>query len=187
MMMTIARVAADVATSNQYEASDAFRSRTSAPRWKSIVAADSKLNRDVMAAALLVPVLLFGSLLTQWAWAQATNVELTVRFNVMAAVFSLLFAVTIPSALLYLQRVLRPDGPALAMCIGLMTTFVAVLPFASDIIRGVPNIGLALALGVEVIAASVALYYVRVAMTDDEKLAPSDLDFMDEKRNLGRF
>jgi len=138
------------------------------------------------SAALLIPVLLVGSLLTEWAWAQSTNMPLTVRFNAMAAGFSLLFALTIPSALLYLQLVLRPEGPALAIGIGLMTALVAAAPFASDVMRSVPNIGLALALGIEVVAASVALHYVRIAMTDDESL-PSEFDFLDDRRTLDRF
>ena len=184
-MMTIARIA-EVATVNQHDAFDALPPEASAPIWRSLVDSRSRLNDDIASAALLIPVLLVGSLLTEWAWAQATNMTLTVRFNVMAAGFALLFALTIPSALLYLQLVLRPDGPALAIAIGLMTAIVAALPFASDVMRSTANIGLALALGIEVIAASVALHYVRIAMTEDDSL-PSDFDFMDERTKLDRF
>src|SRR5262245_5660059 len=184
-MMTIARVA-EIATVNRHDAFDALPPEASAPIWRSFVDSRSRLNDDLSSAALLIPVLLVGSLITEWAWAQSTNMPLTVRFNVMAASFALLFALTIPSALLYLQLVLRPEGPGLAIGIGLMTALVAAAPFASDVMRSVPNIGLALALGIEVVAASVALYYVRIAMTDDDSL-PSDFDFMDDRGTLDRF
>jgi uncharacterized membrane protein len=184
-MMTIARVA-ERATVSRYHAFDALPPEASAPIWRSLADSRSQLNDDMGSAALLIPVLLVGSLLTEWAWAQAINIPLTVRFNVMAASFALLFALTIPAALLYLQLVLRPDGPALAIGIGLVTALVAAFPFASDIRGSVPNLGLALALGVEVVAASVALHYVRIAMTEDES-PPSDFDFLDDRRILDRF
>jgi len=185
-MMTIARVA-EIATVNRHDAFDALPPEASAPIWKSFVDSRSRLNDDVASAALLIPVLLVGSLLTEWAWAQATNLPLTVRFNIMAAGFAVLFALTIPAALLYLQLVLRPDGPGLAIGIGLMTALVAVIPFMSDVKQSVANSGLALALGVEVVAASVALHYVRIAMADDDVSLPSDLDFIDARTRLDRF
>lgn len=190
-MMTIARVAERATVSrydayDRYDAFDALPPEASAPIWKSLADSRSQLNDDMASAALLIPVLLVGSLLTEWAWAQAINIPLTVRFNVMAASFALLFALTIPSALLYLQLVLRPLGAGLAIGIGLMTALVAAVPFASDAMQSVANLGLALALGVEVVAASVALHYVRLAMTEDES-PPSDFDFLDDRRILDRF
>ena len=127
---------------------------------------ESKLSRELGSAALLVPVLLVGSMLAEWAWARATSQVLTTRFNIVATGFALLFAATIPFALLYLHFVLRPRGPKYAVVIGVMTAAVSVVPFANDVLQRVANIELAAAFGLEIVAASVALHYLRNGVTD---------------------
>ncbi|HEY7187557.1 MAG TPA: hypothetical protein VH559_05170 [Gemmatimonadaceae bacterium] len=127
---------------------------------------ESKLSRDITSAGLLVPVLLVGSMLAEWAWARATGQVLTTRFNIVATGFAFLFAATIPFALLYLHSVLRPRGPKYAIVIGVMTAAVSVVPFANDILQRVAHIELAAAFGLEVVAASVALHYLRTGVAD---------------------
>ena len=131
-----------------------------------MITSESKLSRELASAGLLVPVLLVGSLLAEWAWARATGQVLTTRFNVVASSFALLFAATIPFALLYLHTVLRPRGPKYAIAIGVITSAVSVVPFANDVLQRVANIELAAAFGLEVVAASVALHYLRTGGTD---------------------
>jgi len=131
-----------------------------------MITLELKLKRDLASAALLVPVLLVGSMLAEWAWARATSQALTTRFNVVAIGFALLFAATIPFALLYLHSVLRPQGPKFAGVIGVMTTAVSIVPFANDVLQRVANIELAAAFGLEIVAASVALHYLRTGVAD---------------------
>ena len=131
-----------------------------------MITLESKLKRELASAALLVPVLLVGSMLAEWAWARATSQALTTRFNVVATGFAFLFAATIPFALLYLHSVLRPQGTKYAMVIGAMTAAVSVVPFANDVLQRVANIELAAAFGLEVVAASVALQYLRTGVAD---------------------
>lgn len=167
-MRMIGQAAAELAMFQQRLVSDAPELGSLARLRRSTVASRSKVNRELVSTALLVPVLLVGSLLTEWTWARATSQELTVRFNVITAAFALLFALTVPSALLYLQLILRPRGPRLAIVIGLMTALVAAIPFVTDVVKSLPNVALASALGVEVVAASVALHYLRIAIGDDD-------------------
>jgi hypothetical protein len=131
-----------------------------------MITTEPKLNREIASAALLVPVLLVGSMLAEWAWARATSQVLTTRFTVVATGFAFLFAATIPFALLYLHTVLRPQGPKYAIVIGVMTAAVSVMPFANDVLQRVAHIELAAAFGLEVVAASVALHYFRTGVAD---------------------
>lgn len=131
-----------------------------------MITTESNLRRELASAGLLVPVLLVGTMLAEWAWARATGQVLTTRFNVVATGFAFLFAATIPFALLYLHSVLRPQGPKYAAFIGVMTAAVSVVPFANDVMGRVANIELAAAFGLEVVAASVALHYMRSGVAD---------------------